>query len=46
VTIAHRLETIADYDKILVLDQVNINNFNKKGAVVEFDHPFKLLVKN
>ncbi|CAD6502128.1 BgTH12-02369 [Blumeria graminis f. sp. triticale] len=34
ITIAHRLQTIADYDKVLVLDQ---------GRVVEFGHPWDLL---
>ena len=34
-TIAHRLSTVANYDKIMVMS---------KGRVVEFDHPYKLLV--
>ena len=36
-TIAHRLSTIANYDSVLVLD---------KGIKMEFDVPYKLLVKN
>ncbi|EDK31969.2 ABC transporter C family protein (macronuclear) [Tetrahymena thermophila SB210] len=35
-TIAHRLNTIANYDKVIVMDQ---------GVVAEFDEPYKLLVK-
>ncbi|KAF4120667.1 ABC-type multidrug transport system, ATPase and permease component [Geosmithia morbida] len=34
VTIAHRLQTIVDYDKVLVLD---------KGEVMEFAHPWELI---
>lgn len=36
ITIAHRLQTIVDYDKVLVLD---------KGQVVEYGHPYELLRK-
>lgn len=34
ITIAHRLQTIVDYDKVLVLD---------KGEVIEYAHPWELL---
>ena len=34
VTIAHRLQTIIDYDKVLVLD---------KGKVIEYDSPWELI---
>ncbi|EGR33083.1 hypothetical protein IMG5_062050 [Ichthyophthirius multifiliis] len=37
ITIAHRLNTIADYDKVIVLDN---------GLVSEIGNPFKLLVWN
>ena len=37
LTIAHRLNTIMDYDKVLVMDQ---------GRVVEFDNPEILLQNN
>ncbi|KAM7186969.1 ATP-dependent bile acid permease [Rhypophila sp. PSN 637] len=36
ITIAHRLQTIADYDKVLVLD---------KGQVIEYGHPWDLMKK-
>lgn len=36
ITIAHRLQTIVDYDKVLVLD---------KGRVMEYGHPHELLKK-
>ncbi len=34
ITIAHRLQTIIDYDKVLVLE---------KGKVIEFDDPWELI---
>ena len=37
ITIAHRLQTIIDYDKVLVLD---------KGAVIEYGDPYDLVQKN
>ncbi|KAI7349513.1 bile acid-transporting ATPase [Hortaea werneckii] len=37
VTIAHRLQTIIDYDKVLVLD---------KGEVIEYGDPFDLVSKD
>eukprot|EP00330_Aristerostoma_sp_ATCC50986_P002789 CAMPEP_0114581648 /NCGR_PEP_ID=MMETSP0125-20121206/5733_1 /TAXON_ID=485358 ORGANISM="Aristerostoma sp., Strain ATCC 50986" /NCGR_SAMPLE_ID=MMETSP0125 /ASSEMBLY_ACC=CAM_ASM_000245 /LENGTH=86 /DNA_ID=CAMNT_0001774019 /DNA_START=3647 /DNA_END=3910 /DNA_ORIENTATION=- len=36
-TIAHRLTTIADSDRVLVMNE---------GKAAEFDNPYKLLVKN
>ncbi|MCJ1426399.1 hypothetical protein MMC29_004302 [Sticta canariensis] len=36
ITIAHRLQTIIDYDKVLVLD---------KGQVVEYDAPWELMLR-
>jgi ABC-type multidrug transport system fused ATPase/permease subunit len=36
ITIAHRLQTIVDYDKVVVMDA---------GKVVEFDHPHVLIAK-
>lgn len=36
ITVAHRLQTIIDYDKVLVLDH---------GKVIEYDHPFALINK-
>ncbi|KAL0943633.1 ATP-dependent bile acid permease [Colletotrichum truncatum] len=36
ITIAHRLQTIVDYDKVLVLD---------KGSLIEYGHPYELIRK-
>lgn len=36
-TIAHRLNTVIDYDRVLVIDA---------GRSVEFDTPYNLLVKS
>ncbi|CAD8116773.1 unnamed protein product [Paramecium sonneborni] len=37
ITIAHRLNTIADYDKVMVIHD---------GIVIEYDKPYKLLAKS
>ena len=37
IIIAHRLNTVIDADRMLVMD---------KGSCLEFDHPFKLLVES
>lgn len=37
ITIAHRISTVIDADRILVMDA---------GQVAEYDHPFKLLALN
>ena len=36
ITIAHRLNTIADYDKVIVMD---------RGRIIESGSPYELLVK-
>lgn len=37
ITIAHRLNTIADYDKVIVMD---------KGRIVEIGSPYELLKRS
>ncbi|KAL2038443.1 hypothetical protein N7G274_008782 [Stereocaulon virgatum] len=37
ITIAHRLQTIIDYDKVLVLD---------KGKLIEYDAPWELILRD
>ena len=37
ITIAHRLNTIADYDRVIVMD---------KGRIVQNGNPYELLVEN
>lgn len=36
ITIAHRLNTIADYDKVIVMD---------RGRIIEIGSPYELLIK-
>ena len=36
ITIAHRLNTIADYDKVIVID---------KGRILEIGTPYELLLR-
>ena len=36
ITIAHRLNTIADYDKLIVMD---------KGRIIECGSPYELLLR-
>ncbi len=36
ITIAHRINTIADYDKVIVMD---------KGRILEIGNPYELLLK-
>ena len=36
ITIAHRLNTIADYDRVIVMD---------KGTIIEIGSPYELIMK-
>ena len=46
LTIAHRLNTIMDYDKVLILDGGRVMEFNKPEILMQNGGMFAELVKN